>query len=666
MPNQNLPKPNLPGQSSLPPSAPAMGLPSQPSMSNSSPDDLSLPKKLESPAVMAEPKSPSSAIPQPTLRPVAQSVPGGLSRENPAGTPPGMTAKVEAPDIQLRSSVAPKSALEMDQGSNLMPNPNAETKPVNEPKDMFAEAQKIFSAQSSVAEKSAPQSSPSSLNQEPKKVPQPMSATPIAEEKTKVSTSNPIVSPSKGQPSSPNVVAPENIAAKSPSGIQKFLNKKLLIFLGVAVVILVLVLILSSVFNKNTTSKESSTGNNSSTTTSPVTLTYWGLWEDSQIIEEIIADYEASNPQVKIDYRKQTATDYRERLQQAISSGNGPDIFRYHSTWVPMLGSSLATFPSSVMTASEFKTTFYPVAAEQLQYNGQFVGVPLMYDGLALLYNKDMLKTADIQVPTTWAELKDAANKLTVPTAVGERSDENITQAGLAIGNAGNVDNFSDILALLILQNGGNPAKADTKYVSDALTFYTNFVTQDRVWSSKLPNSTVAFARGEVAMIFAPSWRIHDIKNLNPNLDFGVAQVPQLDSANPVTWATFWAEGVNVKSKNQTEAWKFLKYLSSQEVLRKFYASASKQRNFGEIYPRQDMASELQSDPYVSAYLADAPYAKSWYLTSFTHDNGLDDQAISYYENAVTAVLSGKSVAEATKTLTTAIPQLLAKYGISQ
>jgi ABC-type glycerol-3-phosphate transport system substrate-binding protein len=327
-----------------------------------------------------------------------------------------------------------------------------------------------------------------------------------------------------------------------------------------------------------------------------------------------------------------------------------------------MLSADLATMPSSVMSTADYKKIFYPTAFNNLQSNGQIVGIPLMYDGLALFYNKEMLKTANIEVPSTWAELRTAANKLTVPANISERQSGNITRAGLAIGNAGNVDHFSDILALLIIQNGGNPAVADSQYVKDAVTFYTNFIKQDKIWSEKLANSTTAFARGDVAMIFAPSWRVHDVKNLNPNLDFAVARVPQLDSEKPAAWATFWAEGVNNKSKNKDAAWSFLKYLSTPEVLRKFHNDARQYRAFGEIYPRTDMASELQTSELVGAYVADAPLAKSWYMSSFTHDNGLNDQVIKYYEDAITAALSSSNIDKALETAATGVSSVLSKY----
>ena len=70
------------------------------------------------------------------------------------------------------------------------------------------------------------------------------------------------------------------------------------------------------------------------------TLTYWGLWEDSAILEGIIADFEVKNPGIKINYVKNQKDDYRTRLAGRLekdpSLGDVPDIFRLHSSWWPM------------------------------------------------------------------------------------------------------------------------------------------------------------------------------------------------------------------------------------------------------------------------------------------------------------------------------------------
>ena len=83
-----------------------------------------------------------------------------------------------------------------------------------------------------------------------------------------------------------------------------------------------------------------------------VTITYWGLWENDAMIRPILADFESSHPKIKVQYVKQSHRQYRERLSAAISRGEGPDVFRFHNTWVPMLRTSLLPAPKTVMTAA--------------------------------------------------------------------------------------------------------------------------------------------------------------------------------------------------------------------------------------------------------------------------------------------------------------------------
>lgn len=386
-------------------------------------------------------------------------------------------------------------------------------------------------------------------------------------------------------------------------------------------------------------------------------LEYWGLWEPSQVLEQVIADFQKENPGITVRYTKQSHKDYRERLQTAISSGNGPDIFRFHATWVPMMRNDLQPLPNTVITAAQLREDYYRSAGEQLQSNGQPIGVPLMYEGLALLYNKDIFDTAGEKPPSTWAELRTMASQLKV------MSGATLERGGVALGNSTNVDHFSDILGLLLLQNGADPSKPNSNNTTDALKFYTNFQTADAVWNDKMPSSTVAFARGDVAMIFAPSWRIHDILAMNPKLNFGVAPIPKL-SDQRIAWANYWAEGISARSQKKDAAYLFLKYISKPEVLEKLYGSASQVRTFGEIYPRKDMADKLAENEYVTAYLQDAPYATGWYLSSATHDNGINDQMIKYYADAVTAIVGGKKAEDAMVTIDLGTSQVLRQYNV--
>jgi len=398
------------------------------------------------------------------------------------------------------------------------------------------------------------------------------------------------------------------------------------------------------------------------------TLTYWGLWEPEAVMSEILTDWAQEHPEIKINYVFQSPKEYRERLQSVLARGEGPDIFRFHITWTPMFKNELEPVPSSVMSASQFENSFYPVAATTLRLGSNFLGVPLMMDTLALFYNESLFQAAGKSPPKTWEELRQLATDLTV-------KDENgrIVVAGAALGVTGNVDHWSDILGLMMLQNGADlsdPAACQRQGDEeiclgvDALSFFTIFSQTDRVWDETMPSSTTAFATEKLAMYFGPSWRVFNIKEVNPQLNFKIAPAPQL-SGTEITWASFWAEGVNKSSQHKKEAWEFLKFLSSQETMEKLYQTASKTRLFGELYSRVEMAPLLNQNALAKPFLDQAPKAQTWYLCSRTHDNGLNDRMIKYFEDAVNAVNQGRSAKEALKTVSNGVSQLLSQYGIA-
>ena len=390
-----------------------------------------------------------------------------------------------------------------------------------------------------------------------------------------------------------------------------------------------------------------------------IALTYWGLWEPNAVMQDVIDEYVLDHPNVKIEYVQQSHKDYRERLQSALAKGEGPDIFRFHNTWVPMLNDDLDAVPADVYSASDFQETFYPTAARDLRRGASFVGIPLETDGLALFYNKEIFKTAGKIPPTTWEDLRKTAFDLTIRDSQGR-----IQRAGVALGTTGNVDHWPDILGLMMLQNGANLSDPTDKLAADALLFYTIFVRSDKVWDATLPGSTQAFASGDVAMYFGPSWRVLDIKALNPDLDFAVIPVPQLPKSD-IAWASYWVEGVSAQSENTKDAWEFLKFLSSKETLEKFYAAAVKSgRMIGEPYSRKDMRELLADDPAAGAYVNQASNAQSWYLSSLTHDNGINDRIIKYFEDAVNAVNQRTDPEQALSAAAEGISQVLTQYGI--
>jgi ABC-type glycerol-3-phosphate transport system substrate-binding protein len=480
-----------------------------------------------------------------------------------------------------------------------------------------------------------------------------------------------------GQTATPTAPVTEKPAVVTPAPTNETVKSqpvkaksKWPLFLGIGIgIILIVLLIFMVIIPKISGGK-----------TQQITLNYWGLWEEPAVINSIIADYESQNPGIKINYVQNEITNYRSRLQTRLEndSSDAPDIFRVHASWLPMFKGDLAVVPAATATSIGLDNDYFDTYQNELKSGNSWMAVPLMYDGLALFYNKDLIDSAQVTLPKSWWDLETAANKLTVRDSSGK-----ITVAGAALGITDNVDNWSDILGLMMQQGGVNIlANDDTnnKKLENVLTFYTLFRTQDHVWDETLPNSTQFFANGKLAFYFGPSWRVFNIEDTKiPSLKYGITTVPQLPTLTGTTgqtddtnltninWSSYWVEGVNPKSKNQAAAWKFLEFLSTKENLEKMYAAESQLRSFGEIYPRKSMTDSMNANVQTAPFVTEANTATGWYLASNTGDEGLNDTMISYFGNAINAMVNKNATADSVMTdLRSGINQLVQKYGLSQ
>jgi len=406
------------------------------------------------------------------------------------------------------------------------------------------------------------------------------------------------------------------------------MTDKLLMILKIGVVVLVVVALgmggwlLYSKFIK----KDDQTS--VATSDSDITIVWWTLWENSDDLEVLAEAYEEQNPNVDIVIEAQEIeSQYKSKVLGYISDENsveGPDILRIHNTWMPQFENYLSNLPSTLMSESEYSETFYDTALTDLKgSDGRIYAIPLMYDGLGLYYNKTLLKEAGYAVPEdNWDDFVTQAIALTQVD-----DDGNIQVAGVGMGSSENIDFAFEILSLLMLQEGASIVDSAGKTtfstdsemkVAKAIKFYTDFATRYEVWDRSLSRDITMFTEGRLAMMFAPSWRVYNINDaldsVGATLDYDIATVPQQPtvSGEEVNWADYWAEAVSAKSDHPEVAWDFLQYVSQSDQLKIFYEKASESRDFGEIYPRKDMAEELISEKYVSAYIKMADTSITW------------------------------------------------------
>lgn len=475
---------------------------------------------------------------------------------------------------------------------------------------------------------------------------------------------NPVDLQSENQPTmesvpveevAPDVATPEKVEAPPadlpPTPVYEENKTQLPIFLigGAVAFVVLLVIIVRALFGGGAAKKT-------------VTLTYWGLWEEAEVMKPMIDLYQQKNPGVTINYQKMSPTDYREKLVARSKSNQGPDLFRFHNTWLPEIKEIVSPLPNQIMSSAEFEKTFYPVAQKDLKVGNYYYGIPLSIDGLVLIYNENLFKKAGVVTsPTTWDDITEIVPRLTVKDQNG-----NLITSGIAIGTTSNVDHFSDIFALLLIQNGGSIARLDSPEAAGALEIYRKFAESPQgYWSDVMPSSTTAFIQEKVAIILAPSWQILTIKAANPDIQMRVKPVPSVPGAAAVSLASYWVEGVSRYSANQIEAWKFLRFLSEKDNMTRLYEIQTRVRPFGEAYSRVDLAPLLAQNEYLSPVIKQAAGFVSQPLISRTYDNGLNDEIIKYIENAINSTVQGVSYSEALKTASLGVAQIFTKYNIT-
>ncbi|MBI2590381.1 MAG: extracellular solute-binding protein, partial [Candidatus Blackburnbacteria bacterium] len=194
-----------------------------------------------------------------------------------------------------------------------------------------------------------------------------------------------VMNQNTGEGVAPPATPPAPVLGQAP-------KRKLPIFLVLGV-ITGLVLVLASTWGvKYFLTKQNNTKNK------PVEIIWWGTELEQAAVAPIIEEYEKKN-NVKVVYAKQDAQDYKDRLKSLLNKENGPDIFEIHNTWVPMFTTDLDPLPAITMAPDVYKKTFYPVVVRDLTLGSAFAGIPLNFDGLALLTNTAILEEKNALPP---------------------------------------------------------------------------------------------------------------------------------------------------------------------------------------------------------------------------------------------------------------------------
>lgn len=277
-------------------------------------------------------------------------------------------------------------------------------------------------------------------------------------------------------------------------------------------------------------------------------VTIWGTF-DQVSIQKVIDDLSTVHPDLQgARYTQKSSATYANDLTEAFASGSGPDLFFLSEDEAYMQKSRINVITPEALSRSQFENSFIDGATPFLAADGT-LALPLLADPLVLYWNKDILAAnGQSQPPQYWDQLFDFAQKVT------KRSEDgSIQTSAIAFGTFDNVDHAKEIMSLLIFQAGGsitvydtngrllsglladNPAGGGLTAAPAAVRFYTGFADSskpDYSWNRSLQNSERSFVAGKLALYMGLASEKALIQNANPNLNFGMAPVPQIRGAS--------------------------------------------------------------------------------------------------------------------------------------
>jgi multiple sugar transport system substrate-binding protein len=302
--------------------------------------------------------------------------------------------------------------------------------------------------------------------------------------------------------------------------------------------------------------------------------TFWGSETRRPIIEKIVADFNASQDRIVVKHTFLPWGDIWTKNTAAIAAGNPPDVIVNDINSVAHRAEK-----QQVMNLSEFakkddvKGWFYPELWKTVLHDGDPYAIPFNTDTRFLFYNKAAFKDAGLdpnKPPQTWEELEKAA------IALDKKENGRYTR----IGYYPLWGNFGYDTWLLNADNGNSYFNYDTGEVTINTPGKAEALKWINKWTERLGQSTVdafraefgskqadPFISGKVSMIITTGTFYTQLRDYAPDMDFGVAAVPEKQpGSGNWTWGGGFVMEIPKGAKNPEASWEFLKWLGGKQA----------------------------------------------------------------------------------------------------
>ncbi len=307
---------------------------------------------------------------------------------------------------------------------------------------------------------------------------------------------------------------------------------------------------------------------------SGVTLRFWAMGREGEVVQELLPDFERENPGVRVVVQQIPWTAAHEKLLTAFVGHSTPDVAQLGNTWIAEFAALEALEPFDARRAPGIdSTSFFPGIWETNVIDGVPYGIPWYVDTRLLFYRRDLLERAGYSaMPETWSEWRSALEAIkrvvgddAYPVFLPSNEFAPLVALGLQAGSP------------LVGDHGTRGAFSEPEF-RRAFDFYLSLY-RDRlappVSNNEIANMYQEFARGYITMLITGPWNLGEFRNRMP---------PEMQDAwatAPLPGPTGAASGVSLaggsslvvfrRTQHAAAAWRLVEFLSRPEQQVRFF-----------------------------------------------------------------------------------------------
>jgi multiple sugar transport system substrate-binding protein len=405
-------------------------------------------------------------------------------------------------------------------------------------------------------------------------------------------------------------------------------------------------------------------------------ITYWDrhTGHEAEARKELIEEFNAS--QDKIYVRTVVIGSRIEKLLTAIAGGAPPDVCSMGTSVLLQLAAQGCFMPiEGEMAKSPYlqQSAFFPNCWKLVSLDGHVWGIPTTTDTYCLLWNKNAFRKAGLDPevpPKTIKEMEEFAVKLTV------KKGDQVEQYGFVPwqpwiqtymwGGLFGGKWFDEKTELVSC--GKDPgvikafqwmqAFAVDPNKKDQLPFAVDpgLTAQNRL-GGEYQSANNPFYSGKVAMITEGEWQCTFIPKYAPDLDWGIAQIPQPEGVPKMSYSPECVvDAVPSGSRHPKEAWVFLNWFYSPRANGGTSPCSDYDLAIHNIPPRREdaMQARFMNDPKFKIFVNELLTKPAVVFPSSPASQFLSDKVEQYHEKVTFYKMSPEQAAQEIEDLTNA------------